>query len=122
VASAVAASVSASRAASAAITVEGLCMSIQRFFQGETARIGLRFHDPEGAALPATGVAFVVRPPSGAAVAIDLGEIVEAGTGVAYIDLPLPTPGRWRIRGTCAGPTAAVVEVEFTVAASVVLV
>jgi uncharacterized protein YfaS (alpha-2-macroglobulin family) len=88
---------------------------MQSFVPGETVRVEGRFTNLAGAAQAVTGVEMALIPPSGTEVAIEAGAIFTTGTGVYHTDILTTTPGRYRVRITCTGPSPAAVESAFNV-------
>lgn len=91
----------------------------QRFWPGETVRVTLAFTDTAGAPMTAVGVTISARRPDGTVVP-GSAVPVPGVTGSFYADFVVGQSGPWAVRGTCDGPTAAAVEDEFTVNASLV--
>ena len=91
---------------------------MKSFLPGETVRAEARFLDLAGAALAVTGVAMILLPPSGVEATIDPGAVFEDSDGVYHTDVLVETPGRYRLRVTCTGPSAAAVETAWNVVKS----
>jgi hypothetical protein len=88
------------------------------FWPGETVRVRATFANETGAGVTATGVAFTARAPTGSTSALTP---VPESASTYYADLTVTEPGDYAVRATCAGPSAAAAEVEFSVGASRVL-
>jgi hypothetical protein len=88
------------------------------FWLGETVRVRVRFSDGADADVPVTGVSFASRAPDGSTVSIT----PEAESSATYYaDVAANAAGEWAVRATCTGPSAAAVEVSFTVQPSNVI-
>jgi hypothetical protein len=97
-------------------------MNTSYFWPGETVRVTVTFADETGMPTAVAGVQFLYRAPDASSpTAIPTGSILQTGTGVYHVDLPLASAGDWAVRATCATPTASAVEVGFTVLPSAVL-
>ena len=91
---------------------------LQQFFPGETVRIRVTFADEADAAVPVTGVAFSVRNPAGTVAA---SAAVQETSSRYYTDVVVNAAGDWAVRATASSPSSSAVEVQFSVAPSLVL-
>jgi uncharacterized protein YfaS (alpha-2-macroglobulin family) len=88
------------------------------FWPGETVRVQVRFSDGADADVTVSGVTFTARAPDGTTVNITPETTSPASY---YADVAANTAGEWAVRATCTGPSAAAVEVSFTVQPSNVI-
>jgi len=88
------------------------------FWPGETVRVQVRFSDDVDADVTVSGVTFIARAPDGTTASLS-PEAVSPAT--YYADVAANAPGEWAVRATCTGPSAAAVEVSFTVQPSLVI-
>lgn len=91
---------------------------LQQFFPGETVRVRVSFTDEADAAVAVSGVAFSFRAPDGTVTA---SAAVQVNASTYYTDVPASVAGDYAVRATASSPTASAVEVQFTVAPSLVL-
>jgi hypothetical protein len=96
-------------------------MSGPHLWFGDTARVTVQFTAPDGSPLAATGVAIVYRINRGDLVTVPAQDITSPADGVFIVQVPSDPPGRYDLRATCSGPTAAAVETSWTVEPSGVL-
>ena len=91
---------------------------LQQFFPGETVRIRVTFADDADAAVPVSGVGFSVRNPAGA---VSASATVQETPSAYSTDVVVNAAGDWAVRATASGPSSTAVEVQFSVAPSLVL-
>jgi hypothetical protein len=92
-----------------------------RFWIGEALRVDVTFSDETGTPVATSGVASSYRRAGASAVSIDPGAISNPSAGVYEIGLTPPQAGDYWVRVSVTAPSAAAVEIPFTVAASNVI-
>jgi nitrogen fixation protein FixH len=91
---------------------------LQQFFPGETVRIRVTFSDDADAPIAVSGVGFSVRAPAGTVAA---SAAVQVDASSYYTDVVVNAAGDWAVRATASAPSSSAVEVQFSVAPSLVL-
>lgn len=91
---------------------------LQQFVPGETVRVRVTFADEADAAVPVTGVGFSVRNPAGTVTA---SAAVQETPSRYHTDVVVNAAGDWAVRATASSPSSSAVEVQFSVAPSLVL-
>ena len=91
---------------------------LEQFFPGETVRVRVSFSDDADAPIAVSGVGFSVRSPSGA---VTSSAAVQVDPSTYYTDVSANAAGDWAVRATASAPSSSAVEVQFSVAPSLVL-
>ena len=91
---------------------------LQQFFPGETVRVRVAFTDENDLPITVTGVAFAVRAPNGT---VTPSGAVAVNTSTFYTDIIVNDAGDYAVRATASAPSSSAVEVQFSVAHSLVL-
>jgi nitrogen fixation protein FixH len=91
---------------------------LQQFFPGETVRVRVSFSDDADVPVTVSGVGFSVRTPSGT---VTSSPAVQVDASTYYTDVSASVAGDWAVRATASAPSSSAVEVQFSVAPSLVL-
>ena len=97
-------------------------MATDNFDKGDLVRCTGTFTDSAGDATDPSAVFFQVTNPAGTQTEYEYGadaELVKSATGIYYVDVDAPTPGRWYAAFYSTGTGQAAKEIIFDISDTV---